>query len=253
VFPIRFSEAMTTTRRHSLVLLGAALAVALALVTVLVVAGSGGGDETSPTAERPAAAGKGASGARDAAAVLKGIPQDGIALGRPDAPVTLVEFADLQCPFCRDYALQVFPLVVRDYVASGKVRVEFRDLAFLGPDSTKAARAAAAAGAQDKLWNFVDAFYANQGEENSGYVTDAFVDRLFRAIPGLDVAKAKAAAARGAGAGDVDAGRRLADRHGIDGTPAFLYGRTGGRLKPLKSDSLTFADFRAALDPLVGR
>jgi protein-disulfide isomerase len=245
---------MTTTRRHSLVLLGAALAVALALVTALVVAGSGGGgDGKAPTAARPAADGKGAAGARDVSAMLKGIPQDGIALGRPDAPVTLVEFADLQCPFCRDYALQVFPLVVRDYVATGKVRVEFRDLAFLGPDSTKAARAAAAAGEQDKLWNFVDVFYFNQGEENSGYVTDAFVDRLFRAIPGLDVAKAKASAARGLGSGDVDAGRRLADRHGIDGTPAFVYGRTGGRMKLLKSESLKFADFRAALDPLVRR
>jgi protein-disulfide isomerase len=243
---------MTTSRRHSLILLGTALAVALALVVVLVVASSGGGGSAPGTA-RPSAAGKGAAGGRDVAAMLKGIPQDGIVLGRRDAPVTLVEFADLQCPFCRDYALQVFPLVVRDYVASGKVRVEFRDLAFLGPDSTKAARAAAAAGGQDKLWNFVDLFYFNQGEENSGYVTDAFVDRLFRAIPGLDVAKAKAAAARGAGSGDVDAGRRLADRHGIDGTPAFLYGRTGGTMKPLKSESLELADFRRALDPLVGR
>jgi protein-disulfide isomerase len=244
---------MTTTRRQSLILLGAALAAALALVTVLVLASGGDGDGAkAPGAARPAAAGKGAA-RRDGAAMLKGIPQDGIALGRPDAPVTLVEFADLQCPFCRDYALRVFPLVVRDYVATGKVRVEFRDLAFLGPDSTKAARAAAAAGEQDRLWNFVDVFFRNQGEENSGYVTDAFVDRLLRAIPGLDVARAKATAARGGGAGDVDAGRRLADRHGIDGTPAFLYGRTGGPLKPLKSDSLELADFRAALDPLVRR
>jgi protein-disulfide isomerase len=242
---------MTNTRRQALVLLGTALAVALALVTVLVVA-SGGGDKTSP-APRPASAGSAAQGAREVAARLKGIPQDGITLGRPDAPVTLVEFADLQCPFCRDYALQVFPLVVRDYVATGKVRVEFRDLAFLGPDSTKAARAAAAAGAQDKLWNFVEVFYLNQGEENSGYVTDAFLDRMFRAIPGLHVAKAKADAARGEGTGNVDAGRRLADRHGIDGTPSFLYGRTGGRMKVLKSDSVTFAQFRAALDPLVER
>ncbi len=223
----------------------AALVASVLTLTVMVVVNQSGA-RSEATARSAAKAGQ-------VSDPYAGIPQDGLSLGRKDAPLTLVEFADLQCPFCRDYALQVFPLVVRDYVASGKVRVEFRDLAFLGPDSTKAARAAAAAGAQDKLWNFVDAFYANQGEENSGYVTDAFVDRLFRAIPGLDVAKAKAAAARGAGAGDVDAGRRLADRHGIDGTPAFLYGRTGGRLKPLKSDSLTFADFRAALDPLVGR
>jgi protein-disulfide isomerase len=244
---------MTSTRRNPLILLGAALAVAVALVVVLVLAGSGGGGKTSPTAARPTVSGSGLAGAQEAAAMLRGIPQDGITLGRRDAPVTLVEFADLQCPYCRDYALQVLPQVVRDYVATGKVRMEFRDLAFLGPDSTKAARAAAAAGEQGKLWNFVDVFYFNQGKENSGYVTDAFLDRVFRAVPGLNVAKAKAAVARGAGSADVTAGRRLADRFGIDGTPSFVYGRTGGRMKPLQSDTLTFADLRAALDPLVGR
>ena len=107
--------------------------------------------------------------------MLAGIPQSGIYLGSPSAPVRLVEFADLQCPFCREYTLQTLPQLVQDYVRSGKVRMEFRDLAFLGKDSVTAGRHAAAAGEQNKLWNFIDVFYFNQGEENSGYVTPSFL------------------------------------------------------------------------------
>ena len=77
--------------------------------------------------------------------MLAGIPQSGIYLGNPAAPVPLVEFADLQCPFCREYTLQTLPQLVQDYVRTGKVRMEFRNLSFLGKDSVTAGRAAAAA------------------------------------------------------------------------------------------------------------
>ena len=75
--------------------------------------------------------------------MLADIPQSNIYLGNPAAPVRLVEFADPQCPFCREYALQVLPQLVQDYVRSGKVRMEFRILSFLGKDSVTAGRAAA--------------------------------------------------------------------------------------------------------------
>ena len=74
--------------------------------------------------------------------MLDGIPQDGIALGEPDAPVTLVEYADLQCPFCAEWALQTFPELVADYVRDGRLRIEFRGLTFIGPESEDALRAA---------------------------------------------------------------------------------------------------------------
>src|SRR4051812_16106737 len=80
-------------------------------------------------------------------ALFAGIAADGEALGSADAPVTLEEYADLQCPFCREFTATVLPTVVRDYVRTGKVRIVFRNLAFIGPDSLKAARVAAAAAA----------------------------------------------------------------------------------------------------------
>ena len=69
-------------------------------------------------------------------------PRTGTAIGSPDAPVTLVEFADLQCPFCAQWATDAFPDLVEEYVRPGRLRIEFRGLAFIGPDSEKALRAA---------------------------------------------------------------------------------------------------------------
>jgi protein-disulfide isomerase len=100
---------------------------------------------------------------------------DGISLGSPDAPATLIEFADLQCPFCAASARDELPPVVERYVRAGRLRLELHVLAFLGEDSVPGAAMAAAAAHQDRLWSFTDAFYRSQGPENSGYVTDDFL------------------------------------------------------------------------------
>lgn len=112
---------------------------------------------------------------RETAALLRGIPQRLNELGSPQAPVTMVEFADLQCAFCRDFALQTLPTIIDGYVRPGKVKLDFAVIAFIGPDSETALRAPYAPGLQGRLWNFVDLLYRNQGAENSGWVTDALL------------------------------------------------------------------------------
>ena len=95
---------------------------------------------------------------------------------RPEgAKLTVTEFLDLQCPICAEASKQTLPTLINDYVRTGKVKLQARTLHFIGPDSSRAARAAAAAQEQGKLWPFVEAFYAAQGAENSGYVTDGFL------------------------------------------------------------------------------
>ena len=151
--------------RRTYVLVGVIAAVVAGAMIATSVLGSGGDTPTTPAT---------VSGS-DTVALLAGIPQQGSALGRKDAPVTLAEFADLQCPFCGEWSRSAFPEIVRDYVRPGKVRMDFRGLKFIGPDSEEALRFAYAAGLQGKLWHAVDLLYANQGEENSGWVTDEFL------------------------------------------------------------------------------
>ena len=114
------------------------------------------------------------------------IPQDGTILGSPDAEVTLIEYADLQCPACRAYSEQLLPGVVDEYVRPGDVKNEFRGVAFIGPDSEKALRYVLAAGLQNHLWELQEALYRNQGGENTGWVTEELVRGLAAEIPGLD-------------------------------------------------------------------
>lgn len=173
-----------------------------------------------------------------------GLPQDGIRLGRASAPVTLVEFADLQCPFCGDYARDVLPTVLDKYVRTGKVKLELNLMTFVGEDSVKAAKVAAAASRQKRFWDFTDAFYAAQGQENTGYVTDDFLEQT-AAASGVDYEAAKAA---GSTADRVlDQAQRAAEQLGVKSTPSF-YLRRGHDLEPLEIADLEPETFTAALD-----
>ena len=161
-----------SSRRRFLVIGAVVLVVVVAAVvagTLLATGDDEGGGATT---------GVELAGADETRALLEGIPQDGTAIGAPDAPVTLVEFADLQCPFCAQWATDAFPDLVEEYVRPGKLRIEFRGLTFIGPDSEKALRAALSAGEQDKLWQTVELLYQNQGGENTGWVSDELLDAV---------------------------------------------------------------------------
>ncbi len=89
-------------------------------------------------------------------------------LGDPNAPVTIIEFADFQCPFCKQFFSGPFPDLKKNYIDSGKVNFIFYDIAFLGPESTDAGVAAFCAGEQGKYWEYHDLLYQNQSGENLG-------------------------------------------------------------------------------------
>jgi protein-disulfide isomerase len=166
--------------------------------------------------------------------------------------VTLVEFADLQCPFCREYTLQTLPVLVQDYVRTGKVRMELRTLWFLGDDSVTAARVAAGAAKQNKLWNFADVFYYNQGEENTGYVTPKFLTRIQKAA-GVNAAQATAFAATDASKEPLGAANTLANRYGVQSTPTIMVGKRGGSLKAVDAGPTDTSSFKSAIDGLLGQ
>jgi protein-disulfide isomerase len=250
------AAAVATARRNRrLRMLGIVLAGAVVLVVIAIVVSSGG--SSSKTTPPPPQKGELVSGQNASAALLGGIPQHGIELGQPSAPLTLVQFEDLQCPFCRAYTVDEFPAIVRDYVRTGKLKIEFRNFTFIGNDSVTAGQYASAAGKQNKLWNFVDLFYLNQGQENSGYVTQSFLSRLLKAVPGLDATKAHADALAPDAVTGMKQANTLASQKGIDSTPSFLLGKTGGTLQRFPSDpnagTPSVAQFEAAFKRLLGQ
>ncbi len=86
--------------------------------------------------------------------------------GKSNAPVTVIEFADFRCPFCERFYKDAEKSVMRDYVASGKVKYSFRHFAFLGQQSTWAAEATECANEQGKFWAMHDWFFDNQAPES---------------------------------------------------------------------------------------
>jgi protein-disulfide isomerase len=238
--------ALAGRRRRQLMQLGAVVGVAVIVVAVLVLASQG--SKSKPNASSGAAV----AGVDDTRAMLQGVRQDGTSLGDPQAPLVLTEFADLQCPFCRDYTLNVMPQIIQRYVRTDKLRLELRLRRFIGPDSDVAARAANATATGDRMWNFVDLFYRNQGEENSGYVTDTFLSRIATAagVPAKLALEGSTAAATEKPVLDAEAEAQAA---GLTSTPAFLIGRKGGQGRVLNVRSLDVGAFTAAIDRQLKR
>lgn len=184
-------------------------------------------------------------------ALLRGIPQRGAVLGSPEAPVTLIEYADLQCPYCAQWAQDAFPALVDEYVRPGRVRIVFRGLAFIGPESEQALRASLTAGRQGRLWNVVHLLYRNQGAENGGWVTDSSLRSFGDAVRGLDPGRMLAERETPSVEQAMAAAERAAARAGIRGTPSFEVGLTGGKLARLDAGALDASAFRPRLDALL--
>ncbi|HEU4449555.1 MAG TPA: thioredoxin domain-containing protein [Gaiellaceae bacterium] len=237
---------LTRARLALVVVLAAALTLALVAASLLGARDDGGGGGGGAT-------GAAVFGATEVEQLLAGIPQEGGVLGDPQAPVTLVEYADLQCPFCADWAARTFPELVEDYVRAGTLRIELRGLAFIGPESERALRTALAAGEQGRFWHVVELLYMNQGAENGGWVDDELLAAIGRSVPGLDgEAMLSAADSERVGAAMAEAAAQ-AEAAGVRGTPSFELGPTGGDLRPLQVTLLAPGEFRAAVDALLGR
>jgi protein-disulfide isomerase len=175
------AAALARKRRVQYLTLGAFAAVAV-IVALIVISQSGGDDDGGGGAS------SNVEGKARVASELRGIPQNHQTLGEASAPVTITEFGDPQCPVCAAFAEQIAPQLIDDEVEVGMAKLTFEPYLIIGPDSTPAMKAALAAGEQSRFWNYLQLFYANQGAENSGYVTDEFLTSIAEAaqVPNLD-------------------------------------------------------------------
>lgn len=188
---------------------GAVFLAIVVVVALIVINGTSSDSAGEPTPED----------AGEIAQTLAGIPQQGMVLGDPSAPVELVEFGDLQCPFCKAYAEEVVPPIIENQVRNGEVKIDFRNFTIIGPQSLPAGAAALAAGEQGRGWNYVELFYKNQGTENSGYADDAFLESIAKAAGVKDLAQWNRERAKLTG--EVEATTREAQQLGFNGTPSF--------------------------------
>jgi protein-disulfide isomerase len=160
----------------------------------------------------------------------------------------MVEYIDLQCPFCQQFETQVMPDILTEYVKTGKLRVETRILAFIGPDSERGRKAAIAAGIQNKAYPFMELLYYNQGTENTGWLNENMIATVAASIRGMNVPKLLSdmnASSVGSTASEFDA---QATADGVSSTPTLLVGKTGAKPKIVPMSGAT--DKQALVDAI---
>jgi protein-disulfide isomerase len=211
---------------------GGVIAAAVILVAVLAAISSRSGDA------KP-------SGSSGKVISLAGIPQAGPVLGRADAPVEITEFADLQCPACRQAASGILPNLIDKWVRPGTARLRFSPMSFVGPDSVRGARAAIAAGNQNVLWQFVERVYQLQGTENTGWLSDSLIRDVARQA-GADTTRLDADREAATAATELAAASAVAQQAGVQSTPSFLV--RGARGQQMVVGVPSQADIDAAIE-----
>ena len=144
-------------------------------------------------------------------------------LGAQNAPITMVEFSDYQCPYCKRYVSTVFPTIKKDYIDTGKVKYVFHDFPIpsLHPQAVKAHEAAHCAGEQDQYWQMHDILF-----QNSKDFSIAALKRYAQEV-GLDGGRFNDCLQTGRYASRVEEEMTDGVKAGVSGTPSFVIGPSG--------------------------
>lgn len=193
-------EAAQRTRR--LIIIGVIVVIAVAAVVLLARQSPQVGQVIIPTPfDRPS--------------------PSGTALGDPNAPVKIEEFADYQCPYCRNFEEQTLPQLAANEIANGQVYFVFHPFSFIGPESVAAANAALCAADQGKFWEYSATVYANQTSENSGNFSTTRLE-AFAAQLGLDTQTFNSCFSQDKHQAEVSSSYQLGVQAGVQSTPSFL-------------------------------
>jgi hypothetical protein len=225
------AERARASRRSSVVRIrhGVLAAGAVAVAGVLVATGVSAvtGASGQPSSARVE---------KEGSVLLSGIPQGGNTLGQPSAPITLQVFGDLESADVRTFVVWLLPNIIREWVRTNIVKIQYRS--FMTASSpypnvfVRQQAAALAAGVQDRLWNFIETFYHEQGQEHTRYVTESYIDGIAGQIPGLNLSEWESDREYSELTKQVDEDDHAARAIGFPDAPVFLIGRTGGKLTP---------------------
>ena len=204
---------------RDLVVLGVLVVVLIGLVTAVVVNRAGSADTADATGGPQTSTPKEFGPLGDLA---RRDPADRRALGAADAPVVMVMFSDFRCPFCAAFSRDVEPELVRRYVDTGQLRIEWRDQPIFGEQSELAASAGWAATAQGRFWPFVESVYRDApASSHPDLPIDVLVEHARDAgVPDLD--RFRRETLDGRYDDDVARDTAPAEQFGIIGVPAFV-------------------------------
>ena len=230
---------------------GVVLLAVIAIVLGVVLSSGGGGGGGGGTVTKSDLSGLPAvgnanwsgqlDGASDANALFNGIPQTGLVLGKPSAPVEMEMFIDVQCPFCQDYEVNNLPTVVKDDIKSGKVQLHLQPWAFIGgagSQSFSGRLGLIAASFQNKGYEYAKVLYDNQQPEDTGWLTGRQMALIAASVNGLNLSKWQKSVNGSAVKQIASTVDRLATKAKVQGTPTVLVGCAGGNLQNVTSPTL---------------
>jgi protein-disulfide isomerase len=215
--------------------------IAVVLGVALSGGGSGGGSGVVTSADMQNLPTTGSQtwagvlpGASEANGLFKGIPQNGLTLGDPKAPVTMEMFIDVQCPVCQAYEVSNLPTVVKKYIRTGKVQLHLKPWAFLGGQGSQSFSGRLgliAAANQDKAFEYAKVLYDNQGTEESGWLSGREMAIIAASVDGLNLSQWKDDTNSSGPPATASAVDKLANQKNVQGTPTIFVGCTGGKLQ----------------------
>ena len=215
---------------RALAIAGGVVLVAIVAVVLGVVL-SGGSNKTQTASQFPnvgSATWSGALlGSLEARKLFKGIPQSGLVLGSPNAPATLTEYIDLQCPVCQEFETTQLPTIVPKYVRTGKLNIRMQPWSIRGSDSDVGQAATIAASRQNAAFPFAQMLYFNQGVEQSGWLNHDMVGSAASSVDGLKPQQVFADQGSSAVKSVVNSVDSAASAGGFNATPTLLLNHRG--------------------------
>jgi protein-disulfide isomerase len=249
------ARAERARRQRRMQMIGGTVLGAIVVVVALILISSGGGKKETGLLK----AGSQQANTTITAVnqLLSGIPQSGNVLGSAKAPVTMTYYGDYECPVCQDFTLNGgFSQLVSNDVRSGKVKVVYRAFCTAtcgGPDpgvfDTQQV-AGLAAGKQNLFWQYTELFYHEQGAEDSGYVTESYLDGLARQIRNLNYSAWLSARNDPNLTAQVGSDQASARQIGVSGTPTLVF--SGPKGEAAASEAVpTYAQLESVINQVT--
>jgi protein-disulfide isomerase len=231
--------------------------VAAVLAVVFATKSSGGGNLAKDVPAQGSASWKNAlPGATDVRKLFAGIPQQGLFLGSSTAPATLTEFIDLQCPLCQQFETQQFPTIVTKYVKTGKLKIRMEPWSILDrpgtpPDSNRGQAATIAASLQNRAFQFASMLYLNQGQEDSGWLTDQMINLAAASVDGMQVSQVLGKMGSSGVQSIVKGVDQRAATAGFNATPTLLLNKKGKPAHVVSVGVPTLSTLESQIDAAV--